>query len=327
MYGPTETSVWSAIRPVTAEQAVGIATIGLGQPIANTQIYVLDTHGEPVPVGVTGEIHIGGAGVARGYLNRPDLTAERFLPDPFSDRPGARLYRTGDLGRWRPDGTLDYLGRNDFQVKLRGFRIELGEIETALVACPGIRDAVVLAREDLPGDTRLVAYAVADDDLDLAALRQALARTLPDYMIPSAFVRLDAFPLTGNGKLDRHALPAPDQQAVIARAFVAPEGPDEVLLAQLWQELLGLDRVGRHDHFFELGGHSLLFVELLEKLRSVGKQLDTRAAFAQPTVAGFARVLTDASNDAYAVPENLIPDVRHLADRSVTTPDMEEFRL
>jgi acyl carrier protein len=237
--------------------------------LANTRVYILDAHRQPVPVGVMGELYIGGAGVARGYLQRPELTAERFIPDPFNKDPKARLYKTGDLGRWRADGNIEYLGRNDFQVKIRGFRIELGEIEAQLSACEGVREAVVIAREDSPGDKRLVAYVVprAGVALSITALRESLSRGLAEYMIPSAFVSLDALPLTPNGKLDRRALPMPDQLAVVSREYEAPVGEVEQVIATIWQALLGLERVGRHDHFFELGGHSLLVMRLVTRIR------------------------------------------------------------
>ncbi|MEN3033071.1 non-ribosomal peptide synthetase, partial [Chromobacterium amazonense] len=250
-------------------------------------------HGQPVPLGVAGEIHIAGAGVARGYLNRPELTAERFLANPFSTDPDARLYKTGDLGRWLPDGNLEYLGRNDFQVKIRGFRIELGEIEARLAQCDGVREAVVIAREDVPGDKRLVAYLLAEPGIELvpAQLRQQLAQRLAEYMLPSAFVTLDTFPLTPNGKLDRQALPAPDQTSVVARGYAAPIGEVEEVLAEIWQDLLGLERVGRWDHFFELGGHSLIIVSLIERLRSLGWPLEVRTVFASPVLAEMAQAI------------------------------------
>ncbi|MDF3983962.1 amino acid adenylation domain-containing protein, partial [Luteibacter sp. PPL554] len=263
-YGPTETHVvtyWSCVgRDV--ETSPDLPPVG--RPIANTRIYVLDAAGQPVPEGVTGEIHVGGAGVARGYLNRPELTAERFIPDPYAGSAHASMYRTGDLGRWRRDGTLEYLGRNDFQVKLRGFRIEPGEIEAHLVAQPGIRQAVVLVRQE-----RLVAYVVgrADEPPVPEQLRASLMRSLPSYMVPSAYVVLDAFPLTPNGKLNRKALPAPDMQSLLQHGYEAPQGETEWLLAQLWGELLQVSRVGRQDHFFELGGHSLLAVRLVSRIR------------------------------------------------------------
>ncbi|WP_187652313.1 amino acid adenylation domain-containing protein, partial [Xenorhabdus sp. TS4] len=269
-YGPTESHVATAYQ-LGKEMAQWPTLPPIGRPIANNRIYLLDGNGQPVPVGVTGEIYIAGAGIARGYLNRPELTAERFLVDPFSPNPDDRMYKTGDLGRWRPDGNIDYLGRNDFQVKLRGFRIELGEIETQLMQCHGVREAVVIAREDEPGQKRLVAYLrpQAGAKLVPAELRQQLARHLADYMLPTAFVMLETFPLTPNGKLNRQALPAPDDSAVVTRSYEAPIGDIETALAQIWQDLLGLARVGRHDHFFELGGHSLLAVQLVARIRQV----------------------------------------------------------
>ncbi|MCF5212363.1 non-ribosomal peptide synthetase, partial [Pseudomonas syringae] len=267
LYGPTEAAIDVTAWHYVAEQDIGIVPIG--RPIANTQIYLLDAHGQPVPIGVSGEIHIGGIGVARGYLNRPELTAERFLEDPFSAQPAARMYRSGDLGRWLADGNIEYLGRNDDQVKLRGYRIELGEIESQLAGCPGVREAVVLAREHCPGDKRLVAYLTAQEGavLSAAQLREQLSQGLAEYMIPSAFVTLARFPLTPNGKLDRRALPAPEDDAFASRGYEAPVGEIEHALAEIWQALLGLERVGRHDHFFELGGHSLLAVQLVSCLR------------------------------------------------------------
>ncbi|WP_332690623.1 non-ribosomal peptide synthetase, partial [Devosia sp.] len=257
-YGPTETIAFTTTYALT-EASLQMGVLPIGSPIANTRAYILDARQQPVPLGVSGELYIAGAGVARGYLNRPELTAERFLADPFSTDSQARMYKTGDLGRWLPDGTIEYLGRNDFQVKIRGFRIELGEIEAHLAACHGVREALVLAREDNPGDKRLVAYLLAQSGavLDAATLRTALAGLLPDYMVPAAFVTLDSFPLTPNGKLDRQALPAPDRDAVVTRSYEAPQGDVETAIAAIWQELLGIERVGRHDHFFELGGHSL----------------------------------------------------------------------
>jgi amino acid adenylation domain-containing protein len=270
LYGPTETTTYSTW--VRMERRDGFVA-HIGQPIANTKIYILDRHLQPAPIGVTGELYIGGAGVARGYLNRPELTAERFLADPFSDAPGARMYKTGDLARWRADGNIEYLGRTDFQVKIRGFRIELGEIEARLAEVPGIREAVVLAREDSPGNKRLVAYVVGDA-LEPATLRAQLGQQLPEYMVPSAFVALERLPLTPNGKLDRRALPAPEGEAFAQRLYEAPVGEIEQTLARLWGELLGVERVGRGDNFFELGGHSLLAVRLISRLRQQGAELE-----------------------------------------------------
>jgi len=231
---------------------------------------------------VAGELYIGGVQVARGYLNRPELTAERFLDDPFGQRPGGRLYRTGDLARHLPDGNLEYLGRNDDQVKLRGLRIELGEIQAAMTAVAGIKEAVVIAR-----DQRLIAYYTgAQQPVD--ALRTALLHVLPDFMVPALFMHLQALPLSPNGKLDRKALPEPD--ALPERPFEAAEGPTETLMAALWCELLEVERVGRHDNFFELGGHSLLAVTLTSRLREAGLEADVRALFDQPTLAGYAAI-------------------------------------
>jgi hypothetical protein len=239
-------------------------------------------------VGVAGELHIGGAGVVRGYLGRPELTAERFVPDPFSGDAGARLYRTGDLARWRPDGTVEFLGRTDFQVKVRGFRIELGEIEARLVEHPGVRQAVVLAREDVPGDVRLVAYLVGDADAE--SLRAHLSSALPDYMVPAAYVRLETLPLTPNGKVDRKALPAPEGDAYASEEYEAPEGKIEVALAEIWVELLRVERVGRRDHFFRLGGHSLLALQVISRVRDVMKlELELAAVFDNPVLADLAK--------------------------------------
>ncbi|WP_156395720.1 phosphopantetheine-binding protein, partial [Pseudomonas sp. Root401] len=246
---------------------------------------------QPVPLGVPGEIYIGGAGVARGYLNRDDLTAERFLKDSFSTASNARMYKTGDLGRYLPDGNIEYLGRNDDQVKIRGFRIELGEIEAKLAQATNIKETVVLAREDVPGDKRLVAYFTQhspDEAVDIETLRMHLQAQLPAYMVPAAYMRLDALPLTPNGKLDRKALPAPDSNAYTTRLYETPVGDMEVKLAALWAELLKVERVGRHDHFFELGGHSLLAVTLIERMRKDGMEADIRVLFGQPTLAQVA---------------------------------------
>ncbi|MDC9583419.1 AMP-binding protein, partial [Xenorhabdus sp. PR6a] len=276
-----------------------VSLVPIGRPISNTQIYILDSYNQPVPIGVVGEIHIGGAGVARGYLNRPELTAERFIADPFSQEAEARLYKTGDLGRWLPDGNIEYLGRNDFQVKIRGFRIELGEIEARLAACDGVREAVVVAREDTPGDKRLVAYLVpqAGMALDIAVLRAELSTSLADYMLPGAFMVLEALPLTPNGKLDRQALPAPDQGAVVTRQYEAPQGEVEQQLAQIWQDLLGVERIGRHDNFFELGGHSLLAMSLVEKSRqSLGVEIVLGDIFTGKTISKLATSIQSSCN-------------------------------
>ena len=244
-------------------------TVPIGKPIGNTRIYILDGAGEPVPVGVEGEIYIAGSGVARGYLNREELTAASFLADPFDGSSSGRMYKTGDMGRWLVDGTIEYRGRNDFQVKIRGFRIELAEIEGQLRECEGVKEAVVLATEDVSGDKRLVGYVIGqgDRDLDVSDLRESLLLQLPDYMVPSAYVVLDSLPLTANGKLDRGALPAPEMEMLSRVEYEAPQGEVEEAVAALWQELLHVPRVGRQDNFFELGGHSLLAVQLQARIR------------------------------------------------------------
>ncbi len=309
-YGPTEVTVVA-----TSGQLFSDAVPHIGRPIANTRIYLLDGHGQPVPFGAVGELYIGGAGVARGYLNRPDLTAERFLADPFSGKAGARMYRSGDLARYLPDGNLEFLGRNDDQVKIRGFRIEPGEIAARLLEHELVGDAAVVAHADAAGDKRLVAYVVAKttdgsaeaDGAGLAAsLRAHLGGLLPDYMVPSAFVRLDALPLTVNGKLDRKALPVPDDDAYARRAYEAPQGEIETLLAGIWAELLGVERVGRHDNFFELGGHSLLAVQMMERLRRLSLGVEVRTVFAKPMLADLAASL--GSHREVAVPANPITE-------------------
>jgi len=257
-------------------------------------------------LGAIGVLYIGGAGVARGYLNRPELTRERFVPDPFSSSAQARLYRTGDLARYLPDGNIEFLGRNDSQVKLRGFRIELGEIEARLRQSAGIKEAAVIAREDVPGDKRLAAYFTTtaaqsqpgeaepvqrqDGSALISALRTELATHLPDYMVPSAFVHLEALPLTVSGKLDRRALPAPDAGAVLHRQYEAPQGEIEEAIAVIWAELLGADKIGRHDHFFDLGGHSLLAVRLLARLhQDLGVTIELSTLFTYPELSRFAK--------------------------------------
>ncbi|WP_445222710.1 amino acid adenylation domain-containing protein (plasmid) [Bradyrhizobium sp. Pa8] len=295
-FGPTEATVGCATFEIS-KSVEGLASIPIGRPIANTRVYLLDGHGAPVPLGAVGELYIGGAGVARGYLNRPELTAERFIASPFVD--GDRLYRTGDLARYLPDGNLEFLGRNDDQVKIRGFRIEPGEIAARLCEHALVRDAVVLARQDRSGDKHLVAYVVGAPEAGsdeagggglAGALRAHLSAQLPDYMVPSAFVRLSGLPLTVNGKLDRKALPAPADDAYARAAYEAPRGATETALAEIWAELLGVERVGRHDNFFELGGHSLLAVQLLSRLsQAVGVALPLTELFARPVLAELAR--------------------------------------
>ncbi len=290
MYGPTETTIWSS----TARVAPDGAPIHIGRPIANTRLYILDAQLQPVPIGVPGELHIGGMGLARGYHHRPELTAQKFIPDPFDSKPGARLYRTGDLARFLADGNIECLGRLDHQVKIRGFRIELGEIETALAKHPGLLDAVVVAREDRPGDKRLVAYTVhRNGSVGSSDLREYLLAQLPDYMVPSAFVALESLPLTPNGKVDRKALPRPDFAAVADEAkFVAPGTPTETALAEIWREVLDLQQVGIHDSFFDLGGHSILAVQLIGKInKTLGRHVPIPVIFQNPTIGKLATIL------------------------------------
>jgi amino acid adenylation domain-containing protein len=279
LYGPTETTIWSTVHRLTGLQPV------IGRPIANTRVYILDKWMQPVPVGVMGELYIGGAGVARGYLNEPELTGQRFIEDPFV--AGGRLYRTGDLGRWLEDGNIEYLGRDDFQTKIRGFRIDPGEIEAKLAQVAGVREVVVVAREYAPGEKRLVTYYTGSAQLG-DQLREHAARSLPQYMLPTAFVHLERMPLTPNGKLDRKALPAPEGAAYLHRGYEAPQGEIECAIAAIWQDLLHLERVGRQDHFFELGGHSLLAVDVITRMREQGLQVDIRTLFVVPTLLGLA---------------------------------------
>jgi amino acid adenylation domain-containing protein len=307
LYGPTETTIWSTLYQVDRKDE----SVSIGRPIANTQIYILDRYLMPVPVGVFGELHIGGAGLSRGYLNRPELTAEKFISNPFTKdgihasfilHPSSfilseRLYKTGDLARYLPDGNIEFMGRSDHQVKVRGFRIELGEIEAVLGQYPAVREAIALVREDNPGDKRLVAYIVANSALKtqdselINDLRCYLKQKLPQYMIPSAFVLLEAMPLTPNGKIDRRSLRAPDTNtAEFESNFADPRTPDEQLIAEIWAEVLGLERVGIHDNFFELGGHSLLATQAISRLREAFQiEVPLRSLFESPTVASLSK--------------------------------------
>jgi amino acid adenylation domain-containing protein len=307
LYGPSEAATATSMR--VSLEGEGPVRVAIGRPMPNTRVYLLDAQGQPVPIGVAGELCIGGAGVARGYLNRPELTAERFVEDPFSAAPGARMYRTGDLARWLADGTIEFLGRNDFQVKIRGFRIELGEIEARLAEHPDVREAVVLAREDAPGEKRLVAYFVGGEAAEIESLRAHLLARLPDYMVPPAYVRLDALPLTPNGKLDRKALPAPEGDAYLARAYEAPRGETEEILAEIWSELLRVERVGRRDSFFDLGGHSLVAVTLIERMRRRGLHAEVRTLFGTPTLAELAAAVRAEAYEVH-VPANRIGAMR-----------------
>ena len=296
LYGPSEDTTYSTFALRTAD---GPQTIG--KPIANTRIYILDAHLQPVPIGIAGELYIGGDGLARGYLNRPELTAEKFIPSPFSDDPNSRLYRTGDLARYLSDGSIEFLGRIDNQVKIRGFRIELGEIEAILSQHLFVRETVVLAREDSPGDKRLVAYVVSNQDQVCtgSALRNFLKEKLPEYMVPSGFVFLDALPLTPNGKVDRKALPAPDQsRPELEQSVVAPRTPIEEIIAEIWAEVLKLGKVGIHDNFFDLGGHSLLATQIISRVRDAFQMdIPLRTLFEKPTVEELAIAIMHHSRE------------------------------
>ncbi len=290
-YGPSEGTTFTTMYPIEVLPPC-VTRIPIGRPIANTRVYLLDAYGQPVPLGVTGEIYVGGDGVACGYFNRPELTVERFLADPFSDKPEARMYRTGDLARYLPDGNLEFIGRNDRQVKIRGFRIEPGEIEAQLIVHSAVREAVVLALGD-DNDKRLVAYLVVEAlEGVVHRLCTHLSAILPDYMVPAAFVCLDTFPLTANGKLDRQALPTPGEEAFARQVYETPHGGMEIALAAIWRELLGVEQISRHDNFFALGGHSLLAVRVMNRIAAFGVELPLTTLFKLPTLAAFAEAMS-----------------------------------
>lgn len=332
MYGPTESTIWSSCQAITTQRNGNEPVESIGRPLANTQIYVLNPQLDVVPIGVTGEIYIGGVGVARGYLNRPQLTAQRFLADPFSADPRSRLYRTGDLGHWRADGTIEYVGRNDHQVKVRGFRIELGEIEAQLTRHVDVREATVVARQDSSGDHRLVAYVVprtanGTQTPNAEVLHAHVAAALPEYMIPSAFVVIDRLPLTPNGKLDRNSLPEPDVNAYLSREYEAPLGDVEESIATIWRDLLRVPRVGRADNFFEIGGHSLLATRVLAQIReSLRTELSVRTFFDAPTLQALAARVETAKKTQTAQEtlwmRSLANDLRRDIDEM---PDEEVF--
>jgi acyl-CoA synthetase (AMP-forming)/AMP-acid ligase II/acyl carrier protein len=292
LYGPSEAA--TAMMNPRLGPAQARRVVPIGRPTANSRMYLLDAAGHPVPVGVVGEMYVGGHSVARGYLGRAAQTAERFVPDPFGE-PGARLYRSGDLGRWLDDGRVEFMGRNDFQVKVRGFRVELGEIEARLREHPRVRETVVMARADAGGENRLIAWYTGDETVEAAELRAHLSERLPDYMVPAAFVRMERFPLTPSVKLDRKALPDPEGDAYAAREYEAPADETEEALAGIWAEVLRVDRVGRRDDFFALGGHSLSAVRVVSRVRQeLGVDVALRELFARPVLKDFAQEILDA---------------------------------
>jgi amino acid adenylation domain-containing protein len=292
-YGPTETTVSATLYRIP----IHISTadeVPIGSPLAGVKAYILDANQQPVPIGVPGELYIGGDGLARGYLNRPELTQEKFIPNPFSDQPSERLYKTGDLARYLIDGNIEYLGRIDNQVKIRGFRIELGEVEAVLTQHPAIRETVVIARENIALDKQLVAYVVPHQEPapTNSDLRRFLKAQLPDYMMPSAFVVLEALPLTPNGKVDRRALPQPELRPELEPTFVAPQTPTEELVASIWEKVLRVSQVGINDNFFELGGHSLLATQLLLQVNDACRvELPLSKLFEAPTVASLSNYI------------------------------------
>jgi amino acid adenylation domain-containing protein len=300
-YGPSEATVWASMY--RCAHPLGRQSVPIGRPIANTRVYILNRWGEPVPIGVAGEVYIGGAGVARGYLNRAELTSERFVPDPYAAQAGARMYKTGDVGRWLADGNLEFLGRNDDQVKIRGFRIELGEIAERLQEHPAVEEAVVIAREDAPGEKRLVAYyspstlhTFPDPESRSADLRSFLSGYLPEHMLPAAYVLMESFPVTPNGKLDRKALPAPTGNAYAVRQYVPPQGNLETALAEIWAEVLKLEQVGRHDDFFALGGQSLLALRVLFRVNDCFQmELSVRPLLEHSVLMEFAQKMRSIS--------------------------------
>jgi non-ribosomal peptide synthetase component F len=304
VYGPTETIIDSAYW--LCEGPYGGSSVPIGRPIPNARIYILDEALRLLPIGVAGQMHIGGVGLARGYLNRPELTAGRFIPDPFSAEPGARLYKTGDLARYLPDGNIEFLGRGDHQIKIRGFRIELGDIEAALGEHPAVGQAVVMARTDTLGERRLVAYLGAHATGD--ELRRFLKDKLPDHMVPALFVPLDSLPLLSNGKVDRQGLPAPDRmRPELDQAFMPPRSPTEELIAEIWAQLLDIERVGIHDNFFDLGGHSLLATQAISRMRDIFQmEITLRRLFELPTVASLAESVEAARQ---AEPALLAPSI------------------
>ncbi len=293
-YGPTEGTIGAIWGMLEHDEPFPHASVPIGKPLANVKIYILDPFLHPAPPGIPGEIYIGGPGVARGYLKRPELTAEKFIPDSFSNKSGARLYKTGDLARWLPDGRIEFIGRVDFQVKIRGFRIELGEIEAELSQQEAVKDVVVAVHGDKAGDKKVVAYLIAQNntEIEIDTVRSALKENLPDYMIPAAFIVMDAFPLTPNGKVNRKALPAPDQADFNENDYVAPRNQEEELLASIWADILKLDKVGVESNFFDLGGHSLLATQVISRISDAfDVEVQLKDLFESPTIASIVQII------------------------------------
>jgi acyl-coenzyme A synthetase/AMP-(fatty) acid ligase/acyl carrier protein len=321
MYGITETTVHVTACLLSQRDLQKDQGSPLGRPLSDLSCRVLTGYQQLVPTGIAGELFVGGLGVARGYLHRPELTAERFVPDPWSGEPGARLYRTGDLVRWREDASMHYLGRLDHQVKIRGYRIELGEIEAVLRTHPGVQEGVVLVREDVPGEKHLVAYVVGLQEVTVAGLRSFLQEKLPAYMIPSQFLFLDAMPLTPNGKVDRKALPSPASvRSELEVAFISPRTPAEQVVAGIWAEILRMDHIGLNDNFFKLGGHSLRGAQVISRLRDAFQvKLPVRSLFERPTVEGLVSEIAQLRGGREIIEEiaEVIQKIEHLSEEEI----------
>jgi aspartate racemase len=328
MFGQTETTGTVTTYPISSSGSAAVKTIPIGGPITDTEIYLLNAQQSLVSIGTDGEIYLGGPGLGLGYLNRPELTAEKFVPNPFSQTPGDRLYRTGDLARFRPDGEMEFVSRIDDQVKIRGIRIELGEIRWILSQHPEVQQSAVAAVGDRPEGKRLVAYIAPKVEAAVTAadLRNFLKRKLPDYMIPAAFMMMDALPLTPSGKVDRQALPAPDH-ATPEKTFVAPRIPAEETLAAIWAEVLGIERVGVYDDFFDLGGHSLAVTQIVSRVvERFNVELSVRSLFEAPTVADMAVIVAQRqANKAGAEKlEPMLADVESLSDEEAQELVLQE---
>jgi hypothetical protein len=329
LYGPTEATTYATWGDVERETE-GAVTIG--RPVDGTQVYILDAEQQLVPVGVSGELYLGGEGLARGYLGRAEVTAEKFVPHPYSGKAGARLYRTGDIGRYRVDGEIEYQGRRDQQVKVRGFRIELGEVEAVLRQHTGIREAVVLAREDEPGDKRLVAYVVWEREVGVSELREWLKQQLPEYMVPAGYVWLAELPLTANGKVDRGALPAPEgTRPELAVTFVTPRTLVEKQLAEIWSDVIGIKQIGINDNFFELGGDSILSIQIVARANQAGLRFTPRQLFQHQNIAKLTEVIDiapalEAEQGLVPGPVQLTPIQHWFFEQDLTDPHRPDNR-